>query len=212
MRSFADLTPDDFAATRTAAGRAWIAALPALLADMSRRWDLTVVGEEFRHGYNAVVFPVASRGRPLALKLAWQPDLTAHEAAGLLAWRSRSVVELVAADVPRGVLLLERLDASRSLAAVPLPEAAAIAGALIRDLAIDPQPPRSLSRRCRPAWPASPPPCRNASARSVIRFRPDGSLWPPTLPPPCPGTPSAAAVSSPRSPRRLIEWPRRSFP
>jgi hypothetical protein len=33
VRSFADLTPDDFAATRTADGRAWIAALaPALAA------------------------------------------------------------------------------------------------------------------------------------------------------------------------------------
>jgi SAM-dependent methyltransferase len=34
VRSFADLTPDDFAATRTADGQAWIAALPALLTDM----------------------------------------------------------------------------------------------------------------------------------------------------------------------------------
>jgi len=138
VRAFAELTPDDFAATRTAGGRAWIAALPALLADMARRWDLTVSGDEFRHGYNAVVFPVGRRGRALALKLAWPVDRTAQEAAGLLAWRSRGVVELVAADVPRGALLLERLDASRPLTAVPLTEAAAIAGALIRTLAIDP--------------------------------------------------------------------------
>jgi streptomycin 6-kinase len=137
-RHFAELTPDDFAATRTADGRAWIAALPALLADVARRWDLTVIGEEFRNGYNAVVFPVTRHGRVLALKLAWPADRTGVEAAGLVAWRSRGVVELVAADVPRGALLLERLDASRSLADVPLPEAAAIAGALIRTLAIDP--------------------------------------------------------------------------
>jgi streptomycin 6-kinase len=44
--------------------------------------------------------------------------------------------------VPRGALLLERLDASRSLASIPLTEAAAIAGALARTLAI--QAPRSF--------------------------------------------------------------------
>jgi len=46
-------------------------------------------------------------------------------------------VELVACDVPRGALLLERLDASRSLASIPLAEAAAAAGALVRTLAIE---------------------------------------------------------------------------
>jgi len=49
----------------------------------------------------------------------------------------RGIVELVAADVPRGALLLERLDASRSVADVPLAEAAATAGVLARTLAIE---------------------------------------------------------------------------
>lgn len=43
----------------------------------------------------------------------------------------------MACDPPRGALLLERLDASRSLASIPVAEAAAIAGALIRTLAIE---------------------------------------------------------------------------
>ena len=46
----------------------------------------------------------------------------------------------MAADLPRGALLLERLDASRSLASIPLAQAAATAGALIRTLAIQPPP------------------------------------------------------------------------
>ena len=39
--------------------------------------------------------------------------------------------------MPRGALLLERLDASRSLAGIPLAEAAATAGALARTLAVE---------------------------------------------------------------------------
>src|SRR6202034_3114050 len=51
---------------------------------------------------------------------------------------ARGPVELPACDAPRGALLLERLDASRSLAAIPVAEAAAAAGTLIRTLAITP--------------------------------------------------------------------------
>jgi streptomycin 6-kinase len=70
------------------------------------------------------------------LKLAWPPDRVRGEADALAAWRGQGAVELVARDVPRGALLLERLDASRSLGSVPLAEAAVIAGALMRTLAI----------------------------------------------------------------------------
>jgi streptomycin 6-kinase len=49
----------------------------------------------------------------------------------------RGAVELAAADMARGALLLERLDASRSLAGIPLAQAAATAGALMRTLAIE---------------------------------------------------------------------------
>jgi streptomycin 6-kinase len=98
---------------------------------------LTTAGDLFWHGYSAVVFPVRQGSRPLALKLAWPAGQARGEAGALTAWRARGTVELVAADVPRGALLLERLDASRSLASIPLAEAAAIAGALARTLAIE---------------------------------------------------------------------------
>ena len=126
-----------FAAARSPEGRAWMDALPSLAAGLARQWDLTSTGEEFWHGYNAVVLPVSQAGRPLALKLTWPPDQVGAEADALAAWRARGAVELVATDVPRGALLLERLDASRSLAGLSLTEAAAAAGAVIRTLAIE---------------------------------------------------------------------------
>jgi streptomycin 6-kinase len=136
-QALADLTATDFAAAGSPEGRAWMAGVPALLHDLSRQWNLAADGERFWHGYSAVVFPVRLRTRPLALKLAWPADRARGEADALAAWRARGIVELVAADRPRGALLLERLDGSRSLARVPLPEAAAIAGALARTLAVE---------------------------------------------------------------------------
>lgn len=132
------LTATVFAAAGSAEGRAWMAALPTMFGDLARRWDLTASGDPFWHGYNAVVVPVSQAGLPLAVKLVWPPGLAAGEAAALAAWRGRGAVRLVACDVPRKALLLERLDAARSLAGLPLTGAAAIAGALIRTLAIEP--------------------------------------------------------------------------
>jgi streptomycin 6-kinase len=111
--------------------------LPSLRDDLARQWNLTIAGDQFWNGYSAVVFPVRQGGRPLALKLAWPAGRMRPEADALTTWRARGMVELVAADVPRGALLMERLDAARTLAGVPLAEAAAIAGTLARTLAIE---------------------------------------------------------------------------
>lgn len=157
MRPLADLAATDVAAAASPAGRAWLAALPSLLRDLGRQWNLTAGEDQFWHGDNAVVVPVRQHGRPLALKLAWPPGQASAEADALAAWRARGIVELVAADVPRGALLLERLDASRSLAGVPVTEAAAIAGALARTLAIEA--PGSL-------------PCLHAEARQLTTTLP----------------------------------------
>jgi hypothetical protein len=61
------------------------------------------------HGYGAVVFSVSRGGRRLALRLRWSPEQTRGEADALAACRAHGTVELVAADVPRGALLLGRL-------------------------------------------------------------------------------------------------------
>jgi hypothetical protein len=47
-----------------------MAALPSLLHDLARQWNLTCEEDQFWHGDNAVVVPVRQDSRPLALKLA----------------------------------------------------------------------------------------------------------------------------------------------
>lgn len=136
MAGLGDLAAVDFAAVGSSDGRRWLAELPATSEELARRWQLTFTGEPVRHGYRAVVIPVAGDGLPLVLKLVWPPDQARGEADALIAWQRRGVVELVACDAARGALLLERLDASRPLTGIPLAEAAAAAGALIRTLSI----------------------------------------------------------------------------
>jgi streptomycin 6-kinase len=110
---------------------------PPTCARSKKGWA-AIAGDLLGRGYSAVVLPVRQGGRPLALKLTWPPERARKEAGALAAWRARGAVELAACDAPRGALLLERRDASRSLASIPVAEAATAAGALIRTLAIAP--------------------------------------------------------------------------
>jgi streptomycin 6-kinase len=137
MRSLTALTAPDLAAADSPEGRAWMAAVPSLLHDLARQWSLITIGDLFWHGCNAVVFPVRQGSLPLPRNLSCPAHRTSGEADALSEWRGRGIVELVAADLPRGALLLERLDALRSLAGIPVAEAAAAAGALVRVLAVE---------------------------------------------------------------------------
>ncbi|SEB77870.1 Aminoglycoside/hydroxyurea antibiotic resistance kinase [Streptomyces melanosporofaciens] len=64
--------PDVFAASfgdHDAAGRAWLAALPRLAADLLDRWDLCPAGPT-THGMASLVLPVTGAdGTPAVLKL-----------------------------------------------------------------------------------------------------------------------------------------------
>ncbi|GAA2713332.1 aminoglycoside phosphotransferase family protein [Actinoplanes palleronii] len=135
--------PEEFAAWRIrldgAGGRDWIATLPDRVEDLLDRWCLTLDGTPPLHGSQALVLMVTRDDRRLALKVSAPQDrTTAQEAIGLRAWNGHGTVELLA-DEP-GTLLLERLDHTRTLHAVPLTTAAEIAGTLIRTLAIPPPP------------------------------------------------------------------------
>lgn len=110
--------------------------LPAQTAELADRWRLRPDSATVWHGYNAVVLPVLRDSRRLALKLMWPPEEAGDEIAALGVWRGRGAVALIEADPPGGALLLERLDPRRSLQAVPVMEAGAIAGALVRSLAV----------------------------------------------------------------------------
>jgi streptomycin 6-kinase len=117
------------------AGRAWLDRLPALVQAHAARWGLRLDGQ-VRHGSNALVVPVRKGPRAAVLRLAPPGDDLVTEAAALRHWAGHGVVELLEVDVAAGVMLLERLDAERSLHALPPLEAAAVLGRIARDLAI----------------------------------------------------------------------------
>lgn len=133
------IVPDDFAAdtiTREGdAGRSWIDALPGLVQRLCERWNLQIDGPTM-HGYLSLVLPTSRNGELSALKVSWIEESTVDEAAALTAWGGRGAVHVLAVDPTHGAMLMERLDWSRSLNNVEIGEAIAIAGGLLRRLAI----------------------------------------------------------------------------
>jgi streptomycin 6-kinase len=100
------------------AGRTWIAAAPDLAARLLDRWDLERDGEPMC-GAMALVLPVVRRdGTSAMLKLQPVDDETVGEPVALRAWDGDGAVRLLEHDVSSGSLLLERLDADRTLATV----------------------------------------------------------------------------------------------
>jgi streptomycin 6-kinase len=119
------------------AGRQWIESLPALVERLLDKWHLELEDPQPLHGALSLVLLVRRGDEPLALKVTWLADVTTlGEAAALRAWDGRGMVRLLAAEETSGALLLERLDHTRTLHALPIEEAAEVAGALIRTLAV----------------------------------------------------------------------------
>ncbi|UED83845.1 aminoglycoside phosphotransferase family protein [Streptomyces profundus] len=107
-----------------AAGRPWLGALPALARSCLRRWELRLDGPA-GSGAVALVLPVRRLdGSPAVLKLQPVDEETAGEPAALRAWDGDGAVRLLAHDPGSGSMLLERLDAGRSLGGVVDEEAA----------------------------------------------------------------------------------------
>ncbi|HEX4212386.1 MAG TPA: aminoglycoside phosphotransferase family protein [Candidatus Dormibacteraeota bacterium] len=135
-----DLGPLEFGAAATTEGREWMSRLPEDVSDFSARWGLETDGERIWHGFHAIVVPVRRKGRALVLKLAWPPGPARSEALALGIWNGRGAVRLIESDPERGALLLERLDPSRCLEGLAPLEAAAVAGRVIRTLAVEAPP------------------------------------------------------------------------
>lgn len=128
--------PIQFAAAGDAEGRAWLAGLPALLDTLCQRWGLEVEDQPIHKGYRAIVLPVRRGSQPYVLKLTWPAERTVDEARALATWNGHGAVRMFQADIDAGALLLERLDARRTLHDLKLTEAAAVAGRLLRQLAV----------------------------------------------------------------------------
>jgi streptomycin 6-kinase len=96
-------------------GCAWIDALPDLAAGLLDRWQLQPDGAP-TSGAFALVLPVLKAdGTPAVLKLQPRVDETAGEPDALHAWNGNGAVRLLDHDPASGSMLLERLDADRTL-------------------------------------------------------------------------------------------------
>lgn len=99
-------------------GRAWVTALPALAESFLDCGDLRPDGPP-AHGVVALVLPVVrADGTAAVLKLQPVDEETRGEPLALHVWSGRDAVRLLDSDPDTGTMLLERLDASRSLAGV----------------------------------------------------------------------------------------------
>jgi streptomycin 6-kinase len=91
------------------------------------------------HGHGGMVIPVRrTDGSPAALKIAFPHDEARVERHALELWGGSGAVRLLESDAGTCAMLLERLDPGCSLQSVPLAEAAAVWGALMRQLTLVP--------------------------------------------------------------------------
>ncbi|NUP58213.1 MAG: aminoglycoside resistance protein [Pseudarthrobacter sp.] len=128
--------------SRSSDGRAWLASLPDLVQDRLDQWrlepDLAPASLPW-HGHGGIVVPVRQDdGSPAALKVAFPHDEARLERHALSLWGGRGAVALLRADGEAGAMLLERLEAGRSAAVLPMHEAVQVWGGLVRQLGLAP--------------------------------------------------------------------------
>lgn len=135
--------PDALVASygKSDAGRAWLTALPAQAAEFLERWDLRRDGEA-RSGMASLVLPVLrTDGTRAVLRFQLPTEETDAALVGLRTWNGDGAVRLMAHDRTSGVMLLERLDGTRTLASVADDDTAmTILAGLLRRLVAVPAP------------------------------------------------------------------------
>ena len=105
-------------------GKRWLASLPALLEEASRRWGLADIQPVPNLSYNLVAYarPLRLRYAPLreaddvVLKLGLPNRELSGEIAALQHYDGRGSCRLLDADTEKGMLLLERLQPGHMLA------------------------------------------------------------------------------------------------
>lgn len=123
------------------AGRAWLASLPGMIRGRLDQWqlelDLSPGGLPWS-GHGGIVVPVRSAGTAAALKVAFPHDEALVERHALALWDGHGAVRLLASDAGTCAMLLERLDAGRSLQTEAMDTAVEVWGGLMRDLSLVP--------------------------------------------------------------------------
>lgn len=114
-------------------GSQWLDSLPSLVADYSDRWRLRL-GVPYQPASIALVVPVElADGTPAVLKVNFPEPESEHEAAALAVWDGRGAVRLLASDLDRGALLIERCSPGDQLWAVEDDDEVTAAAAAVMD-------------------------------------------------------------------------------
>ncbi|MDH6122881.1 aminoglycoside phosphotransferase family protein [Kitasatospora sp. GAS204B] len=99
----------------TESGRAWLARLPAIVADLRSRWSLRLEAP-FHGGSCSWVAPAhLPDGTPVVLKVSWPHREAAGEAEALRLWDGNGAVYILRDDREHQALLLERCDPGHPL-------------------------------------------------------------------------------------------------
>ncbi|MEU8351948.1 aminoglycoside phosphotransferase family protein [Streptomyces sp. NPDC048845] len=122
-----------------AAGRAWLESLPALVRDVSERWDLTPDRVHTPGGRSSLLVLVRrADGTPAALKLVPPGHGAEPERRALEHWDGWGAARVLEAAPEAGALLLERLHGEVSLSSLPEAKALLEAAGTARRLWVDP--------------------------------------------------------------------------
>lgn len=92
----------------TDAGRAWLEALPSVVAECAEHWRLDL-DEPYPYAFTSIAVPgLSADGSNVVLKVRWLDRETEHEALALRAWGGDGAILLLDELPERGAMLLER--------------------------------------------------------------------------------------------------------
>lgn len=153
------------------AGRRWLTELPELESSVLRDWELEP-GTPFSLSFNWVTSVNRADGSAAVLKLGVpHAGHLAEEAAALEFFAGQGAVRLLARDVDRGALLLERANPGTPISAL-VPSRDEEATTAFVDVL------RRLHRTAPPGWPLPELAARSASFSNHLRLHPEGGLIP----------------------------------
>jgi streptomycin 6-kinase len=104
-------------------GRAWLARLPRLVDECVEQWSLRI-GDQFPYAFESLASAaILPDGTGAVLKVQFPGRENEHEAAALTRWDGVGAVRLLAYDVDRHALLLERCEPGTPLSELEQDEA-----------------------------------------------------------------------------------------
>jgi streptomycin 6-kinase len=122
-------------------GQSWAGHLPEIITAALQDWSLEPQAQlPLGQQLSLLLAVTTSCGQPAVLKASYPDAGPRREAAALAQWAGHGAVTLLRADPGRGLLLLEQLTASRSLAAEPGAAALPVAADLLAQLWVPPPP------------------------------------------------------------------------